>query len=225
MKELSLRGKMLTFSALAGDCPDGFAITLQSYNKNNDFISEEIAKIPSGNSLLTTTYTIPDDADYILAVFRIGQSLTMPKGSYITLTAAKLELGPVQTLAHQDADGKWVLNDPQPNKALELAKCQRYQIVFQGPYAPIGTVIGRTDSGGFASIQTPVQMRATPTITGTVTINSIGDGIQLRGAIFYTPNQIGIALEDKHPFSPNECYEVFVSPNCPNSTVIIDALL
>jgi len=42
------------------------------------------------------------------------------------IIAAKLELGPVQTLAHQDADGNWVLNDPPPNQALELAKCQRY---------------------------------------------------------------------------------------------------
>ena len=41
--------------------------------------------------------------------------------------AAKLELGDRQTLARQDADGNWVLNDPPPNKALELAKCQRYQ--------------------------------------------------------------------------------------------------
>ncbi len=45
----------------------------------------------------------------------------------ITLIAAKLELGPVQTLAHKDASGNWVLNDPPLNKALELAKCQRYQ--------------------------------------------------------------------------------------------------
>lgn len=47
-------------------------------------------------------------------------------GSGIPIIAAKLELGPVQTLAHQDTDGNWVLNDPPPNKALELAKCQRY---------------------------------------------------------------------------------------------------
>lgn len=39
--------------------------------------------------------------------------------------AVKLELGPVQTLARWE-DGAWVLNDPAPNKALELLKCQRY---------------------------------------------------------------------------------------------------
>lgn len=44
--------------------------------------------------------------------------------------AARLEPGDYQTLAHQDASGSWVLNDPQPNKALELLKCQRYQAVI-----------------------------------------------------------------------------------------------
>ena len=42
----------------------------------------------------------------------------------------KLELGPVQTLAHKDENGNWILNDPPPSKALELAKCQRYQRVL-----------------------------------------------------------------------------------------------
>ena len=41
----------------------------------------------------------------------------------VNIVAVKLELGSVQTLAHQDANGKWVLNDPPPNKDLELLKC------------------------------------------------------------------------------------------------------
>ena len=40
--------------------------------------------------------------------------------------AAKLELGSQQTLAYLDEEGKWQLNDPPPDKALELAKCQYY---------------------------------------------------------------------------------------------------
>lgn len=39
------------------------------------------------------------------------------------LLAVKLELGSVQTLAHQDANGNWVLNDPPPDKGMELMKC------------------------------------------------------------------------------------------------------
>ena len=40
-----------------------------------------------------------------------------------TISAAKLELGTVQTLAHQDENGNWVLNDPPPDKGMELLRC------------------------------------------------------------------------------------------------------
>jgi len=46
------------------------------------------------------------------------------------IKAVKLELGSAQTLARQDAEGKWVLKDAPPNKAMELLKCQRYYQVF-----------------------------------------------------------------------------------------------
>ncbi len=51
------------------------------------------------------------------------------------LSACKLELGDQQTIAYQDADGNWVLNDPPPNKALELLKCQRYYQLFSSESA------------------------------------------------------------------------------------------
>lgn len=57
-------------------------------------------------------------------------SLIVTPGATVWFKAAKLELGSVQTLAHQDAGGNWVLNDPPPDKALELAKCQRYYQIF-----------------------------------------------------------------------------------------------
>ena len=85
--------------------------------------------------------------------------------AHVKLYAAKLELGSQQTLAHQDADGKWVLNDPPPNKALELAKCQRYY------YRP-GRVRIRmsqfSDSGIWFFIPTPTTMRTIPTIVGDI---------------------------------------------------------
>lgn len=45
-------------------------------------------------------------------------------GDSLTIYAAKLELGTVQTLAHQDSSGNWVLNDPPPDKGMELLKCK-----------------------------------------------------------------------------------------------------
>lgn len=49
----------------------------------------------------------------------------------IHIKAAKLEIGDKQTLAHQDTEGNWVLNDPPPSQSLELLKCQRYFQVFE----------------------------------------------------------------------------------------------
>jgi len=88
-----------------------------------------------------------------------------------TLCAMKLELGDHQTLAHQDASGNWVLNDPPPDKALELLKCQRYQIVT-GPLicGPIHN--GYITSGGKSVTLyfDTGSMRANPTISGNVTV-------------------------------------------------------
>lgn len=46
-------------------------------------------------------------------------------GKTISMIAVKLELGTQQTLAHQDADGNWVLNEI-PDYGEQLARCQRY---------------------------------------------------------------------------------------------------
>lgn len=95
------------------------------------------------------------------------------------LVAAKLEFGSQQTLAHQDAEGNWVLNDPPPNKALELAKCQKYQRVFNGDrsdnstffsnYTFLVSGISNLDTGGSSAVYFPVvldpPMRAVPSIT------------------------------------------------------------
>lgn len=48
-------------------------------------------------------------------------------GGTVRPLAAKLELGPVQTLAHKEGD-TWVLNDPPPNYQQELIKCQKYLV-------------------------------------------------------------------------------------------------
>lgn len=98
--------------------------------------------------LFFNTFTIPEDS-YDLTLFNLGstefycnfqQGTSLPAfriiskgsavvGSFVNLIAAKLELGSVSTLAHQE-NGVWVLNDPPPNYAEELAKCQRYYQLY-----------------------------------------------------------------------------------------------
>lgn len=51
-------------------------------------------------------------------------------GKYLIISAIKLEIGEYQTLAHQDTNGNWVLNE-LPNFGEELLKCQRYFQMFR----------------------------------------------------------------------------------------------
>lgn len=50
-------------------------------------------------------------------------------GVTLTVKAIKLELGSQQTLAHQDADGNWVLNEI-PDYGEQLRRCQWYHIRY-----------------------------------------------------------------------------------------------
>lgn len=85
-----------------------------------------------------------------------------PGGVY-KLKAIKLEQGPVQTLAHQDADGNWILNDPPPNKAMELAKCQRYQVVYLHTLNTVAVGFASNTTSVLVKISCP-PLRAIPTL-------------------------------------------------------------
>lgn len=82
------------------------------------------------------------------------------------VTAVKCEYGTQQTLAHQDADGNWVLNDPPPDKALELLKCQRYQVCVRAKqsYSMFGVACGFTESIAVAFVPVPCNLRANPAL-------------------------------------------------------------
>ena len=94
----------------------------------------------------------------------------------IQIVAIKLEFGPVQTLAHKDADGNWILNDPPPNKALELAKCQRYQIELKKTNSDsnIGFGIANTTRNVTAFIPLPVSLRNKPIIANQKMVMCMG---------------------------------------------------
>jgi len=108
-----LYGKTVTISVLVSDYVKGM-LAIQSGG-----LLEATQK--SGLVYVAGTYT--KGLPYTFRMFNSGDS-------EFTIKAVKLELGFKQTLAHQDESGKWVLNDPPPDKALELAKCQRYYQVF-----------------------------------------------------------------------------------------------
>lgn len=89
-------------------------------------------------------------------------------GDGSTYKAVKLELGYQQTLAHQDANGNWVLNEI-PDYGEQLRQCQRYFVRIGVPAAQENGAIGFANCVNTtlanSCINTPVTMRAIPTAT------------------------------------------------------------
>lgn len=126
------------------------------------------------------------------------------------IVAAKLELGSVQTLAHQDASGNWVLNDPPPDKATELAKCQRYQIVsteISSPYCGIAI----SDHIIWGPNVFPTTMRITPVPTN-IRIRSLTTGSVFEEqvtALWGTPLGFSaIEISAGPPLTPGSWYQI-----------------
>lgn len=85
---------------------------------NSIWYEKTITRLSNKFDLYSVTVTIPDST--------LNEDIMIANGSNsdaeFTILAAKLELGDTQTLAHQDADGNWVLNE-MPNYNEELLKC------------------------------------------------------------------------------------------------------
>lgn len=97
----------------------------------------------------------------------------------IKAIAAKLELGSVQTLAHKEGDA-WVLNDPPPDKALELLKCQRYFVrVYYDQYDTIGISSSNSERIGLI-MPLPTNMRLKqPSVSVTCHPKRISDNLEM----------------------------------------------
>lgn len=101
--------------------PDASTASMALYNSGGSYgTSYSIKKA----GLITATREVSESKNHN-ASFRIA----VFKGRRLVITAIKLERGSTQTLAHQDADGNWVLNEI-PDYGMELLKCQRYFQLF-----------------------------------------------------------------------------------------------
>lgn len=87
------------------------------------FLQGKVSQMVFTSNLLTMTFSVAETSAIAVGIQKKAASSTLK------IYAAKLELGSVQTLAHQE-NGVWVLNDPLPNYAEELAKCQRYYQLY-----------------------------------------------------------------------------------------------
>lgn len=117
-------------------------------------ILEQSIGVGTTASVLTAEGVIAAEYDDTNRTFSIAASGR-------TLIAAKLELGSQQTIAHQNVNGNWVLNDPPPNKALELAKCQRYFVPEVAEW-----MAGENVPGSGLTLSIPAALRAAPALMG-----------------------------------------------------------
>ena len=159
---------------------------------------------------------------------------SVAKNGDISIIAAKLELGPIQTLAHKEGD-TWVLNDPPPNYALELAKCQRYQLIINSNIRQTVPTIANFVGTGFASsakqarifLPLPQTLRAIPTITfhGYIYVSSGSNERQVTGievAWGYTANGISLLCTTADELSTGNPYVLRILSD---ASIIIDANL
>ena len=119
----SIKAGTYTFSVLVSEVNGSSFMGIDRDVAPWGILSQEI---PLKEGLNTVTFTVANDEGAI-GIFLAKKVLDIASFKFV---AAKLELGTHQTLAHQDAAGNWVLNDPPPDKALELLKGQRYYQVF-----------------------------------------------------------------------------------------------
>lgn len=146
-------GRQMTFSMLV-DNPDGIDVTLTVRDRTR--WSHLLPGKTGGGSLITTTgvFGALNTGEGVQASFYI------PHGTSIVPIAAKLELGGVQTLAHQDEDGSWALNEI-PSYTEQLSRCQRYLIPLSSYQCPASKL--ETNAILFF-VPLPVTMRLLPTI-------------------------------------------------------------
>jgi len=129
----SLAGKVVTFSVLI---KGNYRLYLHNAENQSGILGYKSSNAPDWD-VISSTVTIPDGSTYLR--FELGNNGN-GDGEFI---AVKLELGTRQTLARKDANGAWILNDPPPDKGMELLKCIQSTADSADTYA--NKIIATTD--------------------------------------------------------------------------------
>lgn len=151
--DLNIAGRMITISALVSDVIGTVNYVLTQVNdpyKNSAACSiSKDGLVSSSGSALTGQQKI---------VF------VLEPGAEITVLAAKLELGPTQTLAHREGD-RWVMNEV-PDYGEQLRRCLRHDYILgnSSQNCPIGVGTAYSNDGVVCVIQLPEYMRTNPAV-------------------------------------------------------------
>lgn len=163
-----------TFSVLFADNTANVVLT----TRLTDISVVPAVESREASGVLALTWDQPEEFGQNYAYFRIH----VPGSAKIL--AAKLELGPTQTLAHREGD-RWVLNEV-PEYGEQLRRCQRHVLLSQGIMESVPMC------QGFVFVPTPVTMRSKPVIVGAPSVWA-----------FETNAQIPDATVSVHSVMPN----------------------
>ena len=140
-------------------------------------------------------------------------------GSAIEIKAAKLEIGPTQTLAHQE-NGVWVLNEV-PDYGEQLRRCQMdlFKIGDAVRYCSLGNGVARDSQFVSITIPTPVTMRTMPVLIAPPVgfVMRHNDTIVSGGASSsvdaFSQNSIMLKVQSQVALTPGDMWEAFLQPN------------
>ena len=155
-----LFGKTVTASFLVDDISGSEFMVGYRASVGSNVLSKYIRVTTPG--VYSATFQVQDGTTELLANVITDGSTKID--DYISIKAAKLELGSQQTLAHQE-NGVWVLNEI-PDFGEQLARCQRHQFNANPKrYGRPSIGVSTSQSSGAFVLSLPVTMRAIPTVT------------------------------------------------------------
>lgn len=167
----------------------------------------------NGVCMTTLTYTFPEVLTNA-AIFVYGRAYSGAGEG--TILAAKLELGPTQTLAHKEGE-RWVLNEI-PKYSRELLDCRTYFVKFgyADKYCILGSGVARDNTFVSITVPIPAEMRTYPVVilTGVIIIRH-SDGVN-QTCTTLALDAIGVSsilLKIKASgLTPGDAYEAFLAP-------------
>lgn len=175
----------------------------------------------------------------ISLTFKTGSSILGRKsfgiqvkiGKTATIKAAKLELGPTQTLAHLE-NGNWVLNEIPKYEDI-LSNCQRYAFNVFNPdenYEILGSGFAMDANQFFCFIPIPVTLRGKPTIkySGVFTaVRNTGasNGIVINAMVVdhVSNNGVSIICTGTASFEVGAYYALWSIPGNTTNSLILSA--
>lgn len=152
--------------------PAGAQMTLSCLTADGTLYSGSCS-MPAVNNTYNKTFTTSEGVQG--RIYSAGDGSTeldrvvfyIPPGVSLEMAAVKLELGGIQTLAYQNSDGCWTLNEI-PDYSEELRKCQRYFQVINGQRkgnVHLLDVCGKDSGTAVGTLVLPTAMRTAPVIS------------------------------------------------------------